>query len=511
MKHQDENRRRGIGRLRGLVRRWIFNVVILFAVGMLIAAGAFILLVARNYHATVERTLSGQASEAAVGEFFNRRAGENGENFEHAATEYVENFAARDQLELWVINDQGLVVASSSGFPRLRGNQMEDYQAAIAPDSGGSAFWKGKYNGQDVMAFTVVYTLQGSGSATYEQHYALRYMTSLKYVNTQTGRVAILVGAIWLAMLAVMVVSGLYFIWSILRPLEHISRTASELAKGHFEERVAVSKRKDEIARLGEDINNMAEEIASAEKTKLDFISTISHELRTPLTAIKGWGETLLDGQKGDPALHARGLSIIIDEAARLTTLVEELLDFSRMQSNRLVMRQERMDALAELDDAVFFFRERAARQGVELVCATSDIPATMLGDPARIRQVFINVLDNAFKYTPQGGRVTVTTAFNPPLAQQPPSMTQQISLQMPKELCVTVKDTGCGVRPEDLPHITEKFFKSSTATKGSGIGLAVVAEILRVHGCQLSFESPSGQGLSVKMTFPLLDAGKKI
>ncbi|MDR3313196.1 MAG: HAMP domain-containing histidine kinase [Oscillospiraceae bacterium] len=495
-----------------LVKRWIFNVVILLALATLVLAAAFLIIIARNYRMTVERTLSNQTGEAAVLEFFKSHAGENGENFERAAVEYVENFSVRDQLELWVIDDHGLVVASSSGTPQLRGNQMEDYQAAMAPGSGGSAFWQGKYNGQSVMACTVIYTLQGSHSTVYDARFALRYMISLKHINAQIGRIAVLTLIVWLLMMAMVIVSGFYFIRSILRPLARISQTASKLANGELEERVAPSGRRDEIARLGQDVNHMADEIASADKMKLDFISTISHELRTPLTAIKGWGETLRDAEKSDPALHARGLQIIIDEAGRLTHLVEELLDFSRLQSKRLVMHKERMDALAELDDAVFIFRERAGREGVELICASSDIPATMLGDPARIRQVFINVLDNAFKYTPQGGKVTVTTEFEPPLVQLPPSMTtQKIPIQLPKELHVTIHDTGCGVCSEDLPHITEKFFKSSTATKGSGIGLAVVAEVLRFHDCVLTFESPPGQGLAVKMVFPLLDAGEKI
>ena len=488
----------------GLRKRWILNVVFFCALGTAFTVSTFVLLVSSSYYKTVERTLRGQAGEAVVGEFFSRRAGENGENFERAALEYAESFAARDQLELWIINDQGRVVASSGGFPPEMGNRMEDYRAAIAPESGGSALWRGKYNGQRVMACTVVYTLRGGGGATYEMRYALRYMTSLKYVNAQIVRIAVSVALIWLMTMAIIIFSGLYFIWSILRPLEHIGQTASRLAKGEFDERVIVSRRRDEIARLGRDINHMAEEIASAEKTKLDFISTISHELRTPLTAIKGWGETLLEGKMGDPALHARGLGIIIDESARLTTLVEELLDFSRMQNGRLAIRRERMDVLAELDDAAFFSRERAARLGIELSCAIADSPATMMGDPDRIRQVFINVLDNAFKYTPQGGRVSVLTEFNPPLEPPPPSMAPQTPLQTPEELWVTIKDSGCGVTPEDLPHITEKFFKSSTGSKGSGIGLAVVSEILRVHDCELSFESKPGQGLAVKMTFPL-------
>jgi len=244
-----------------------------------------------------------------------------------------------------------------------------------------------------------------------------------------------------------------------------------------------------EIARLSEEISSMNEKTAYAERTKMDFISTISHELRTPLTAIKGWGETLMREKDLSGETAFRGIGIIVEESRRLEYLVEDLLDFSHIQTNRLVLRRERIDVLAELDDAVFLFRERAARNGVELISGTPEIPAPMAGDPARIRQVFINLLDNAFKHTPQGGSVKVAANCAP--EQQ--------------ELCVVIRDTGCGVDEKDLPHLTEKFYKSSASTKGSGIGLAVVQEILKAHGCALRLESAAGQGFQAHMTFPLL------
>ncbi|MCL2106536.1 MAG: HAMP domain-containing histidine kinase [Oscillospiraceae bacterium] len=480
-------------RSRGLLQRWVTHVVmVIAAVTFLIAAGGVVFFGANSYNA-LRLLLSSQDNEHAAA-FLSGRIRE-GADFPAAAAAYVNGFAGRDRMELWLVDGQGGVAASSGGFGIPADTPMPDVFEALASESG-QAFWRGRCYGEPVMAFAYRLRLPGMESC------ALRRVVSLREVHLQLAQVAGFILLLWVGVLGMITLPGRFFIGSLLKPLGHIGEVTSRIARGDYEARAELNRWKDEIARLSEDVNHMAEEIQLAEQTKLDFISTISHELRTPLTAIQGWGETLLGSGADDPALTRRGLGIIKDEASRLTSLVEELLDFSRLQSNRMVMREERMDILAELDDAIFIFRERAARTGVELACTSSDDPAPMLGDPARIRQVFVNVLDNAFKYTPQGGKVTVSITFDPPPSPLP---AQPVPQQPPKKLCVTIADTGCGVSERDLPRITEKFYKTSTNTKGSGIGLAVVAEILKKHGCTLSLESAPGMGMTVEIIFPLL------
>jgi len=278
---------------------------------------------------------------------------------------------------------------------------------------------------------------------------------------------------------------------ALVQPIDQVHLAAQAIARGDYDARVEnLPHKHSEVHLLAEQINSMAERLAFAERTKNEFISTVSHELRTPLTAIKGWSETLVQSDLPDPSLLHRGLSVIIDETTRLDNLVAQLLDFSRMQANRLALAQEPIDVLAELDDVVYFFCEqRAARDGIALQSNTPDVPAPVLGDGARLRQVFINLLDNAFKHTPQGGVITVVAEFDADMAA----------------LHVVISDTGCGIAAEHLPHITEKFYKATANTPGSGIGLAVVEEILRAHNATLEFETAPGQGLSVYMTFPLV------
>lgn len=263
-------------------------------------------------------------------------------------------------------------------------------------------------------------------------------------------------------------------------------RQRKNLLHGDFSSRIDSHHYNDEISELGETINYMASELSEADRVKNDFISTISHELRTPLTAIKGWGETLLQVGDTDPTLLSKGMQVIIDESGRLTGIVEELLDFSRMQNGKLSMRMEKIDVLAELDDAVFVFRERALREGIELIYNVPHLPAPMNGDANRIKQVFVNILDNAFKYTEQGGKVIVVANIT------------NTTLE------IMVGDTGCGIPEGDLPHVTEKFYRSNVSARGSGIGLAVVDEIVKLHHGTLKINSVVGEGTTVSVLFTI-------
>lgn len=232
-------------------------------------------------------------------------------------------------------------------------------------------------------------------------------------------------------------------------------------------------------------INDMAEELGVSEKMKNDFISSVSHELRTPLTAIRGWGETLRD-ESSDPVLVQKGMGVILSETERLSQMVEELLDFSRMQSGRLQLQSEPLDLLAELDDAVLMFEERAKREGIDLVYHEPDEMLFVMGDHNKLRQVFVNVLDNALKYSDSGARVSV----------QAYSKDGQAYIQ--------VADTGIGISEEDLPKVKTKFYKGNSTRRGSGIGLAVADEIIKLHKGTLQLDSRQGAGTTVTIILPL-------
>ena len=230
-----------------------------------------------------------------------------------------------------------------------------------------------------------------------------------------------------------------------------------------------------------------AGEIGDAERLKNEFISSISHELRTPLTAIKGWSETLRQGALTDTALTAQGLDVISNEAERLSGIVEELLDFSRMQSGHMVMKFDRMDLSAELEEVAFLFRDRAVREQVELHYIPLEQPLPpVLGDRDRLRQVFINVLDNAIKYSSDNGLIRMEAA------------------DMGSHVQVVISDNGIGIAKEDLANVKTKFFRANKTRPGSGIGLALADEIVRRHNGRLDIDSELGVGTTVTITLPV-------
>jgi signal transduction histidine kinase len=314
---------------------------------------------------------------------------------------------------------------------------------------------------------------------------AIRYIVSLENVfGLQV--VYTVVSIVGLLLVAVLVfLSGQYFVQSIVKPVNTIIRSAQLIAKGDFSIRIQ-KKYDDEIGNLSDAINNMAQELSKIDTLKNEFISSVSHELRTPLTAIKGWGETIAQLGDSDPETTQKGMSVIISESQRLSDMVEELLDFSRMQNGKMQLNKSRIDVLAELDDAVFTLKDRAMREGLELIYNVPHFPLPMYGDAARIRQVFVNLLDNAIKYNEHGGKVIVLAEIKD------------------DKLVIFFTDTGCGISSENIPRVTAKFFRANMSVRGTGIGLAVADEIIKMHDGEMTINSVVGEGTTVTVTLPV-------
>ncbi len=228
----------------------------------------------------------------------------------------------------------------------------------------------------------------------------------------------------------------------------------------------------------------MADELENSEQIKNDFISSVSHELRTPLTAIKGWSETLAGGY--EPETFLKGMKVISGETLRLERMVEELLDFSRIQSGHFSLQMSKMDVIAELEDALLIYIDKAKKENILISYDEPEFLCPVYGDKNRLRQVFINVIDNAIKYTDPGGRIDISVE------------------KRDDSVSVIVADTGCGIAPSDLPKVKAKFYKANSTRRGSGIGLAVADEIIAMHGGALDMESELNVGTTVIITLPL-------
>ena len=321
----------------------------------------------------------------------------------------------------------------------------------------------------------------------------MRYVSSLKNIDRQVMLSVLGAIAIGILILAFVFTMNMIFIRSIVKPVQEITGVARRIADGGYGVKIE-SKYDDEIGELTDAINEMSLAISRSDKMKTEFISSVSHELRTPLTAITGWGETLMyDTEMSEDS--QKGISIILKEARRLTRLVEELLEFTRMADGRFTVNVTEVDVEAELEEATFTYGELLKQEGMRLEYEPAPEPLPMItADPQRLKQVFLNVLDNAAKYGREGQRIIVAIALE--------KSYDDVGRDYAK---ITIRDFGPGIPEDELPHVKEKFYKGSSKERGSGIGLAVCDEIIRLHDGSLTIENaPQGSGIIVTVRLPV-------
>ena len=472
---------------KGITQRWLFNSLGLILAILIVIELAMAFIVQDYYYSGIRWQLGNIMTTTQ--ESFSRYANQSQSEFASRSINAVENFSLKEQVELQVFDQNGDFILSSTGFtPEL--DQRPDYDMAlkVLNEKSGQPIGVSSYHlssGENVMAYTYILTNAEIMTG------AVRLVVSLSGADRQIFIIVSVLLVIGIAVILFVIMSGSYFINSIVIPVKEIGVTARKIALGDFNARLE-KKYNDEIGDLCDTINYMAGELGTTEKMKNDFISSVSHELRTPLTAIKGWGETLMDlDPVKDREMMEKGMEVIIGESERLSGIVEELLDFSRLQSGRLTMKMEKIDILAELGEAVFMFRERSKRENIELIYYEPELLPPVLGDRNRLKQVFVNILDNAFKYSDAGGRVRVEAE------------------EGDGEIRVVISATGCGISAEDLSKVKEKFYKANHTRRGSGIGLAVADEIIRMHGGNLELRSVENSGTDVIITLPVAGASE--
>ena len=459
-----------------LTKRWLYNnflVILIFLSALIIAFS----LAIRNYYYNSVLSVMKNTATVQNASLVNYSE-DNTVDFSASVRKMVEDFDERDRMELMASDKNGKVIITSSGFSPADETDMPDYTEALTSSSrDASAF--DKINGESVLAYTLLAPSMDDSNLS-----ALRYVVSLTAVKRQIYMLIAAAGVVGAAIIFFVILSSSYFINSIINPIDKVRKIALQISKGDFSAHLTKTT-DDEIGELCDAINAMALELQENEKMKNDFISSVSHELRTPLTAIKGWAETLMDDSV-DRETTRKGIGVIIKESERLSGMVEELLDFSRLQSGRLKLTLTKLDLVAELSDAVLMFTERARQEGIALHYDEPMDILPIMGDPNRLRQVFVNILDNAIKYSDAGDSVTILVKTGDDKA------------------IILIQDTGIGIAPEDLPKIKTRFYKANATRRGSGIGLAVADEIVSMHGGVLSIDSREGIGTTVSITLPL-------
>ena len=460
---------------KGLRSRWLRNMVGIILVLVLVCVTVLSLIVANAYYTSMEEDMEARADEGSLFLSFYRE--ESSEEYNRLCQAYARSFRSKNDMSLSFISTEHKVLASSATL--MIGGTVE---GDVYDRAGESAVVTWNDLGRCMILCRPLSVRNGA-----EPVGALLYVSSLEKVDRQIIWFAMTAALIGSLLVAVIYASGRYYVKSILEPLSEITSTAKRISAGGYGVQI---KRQfdDEIGELADTINDMSNKIAQSEKTQSEFMSSVSHELRTPLTAISGWSETLLDaGVSVDTAEARRGLNIILRETRRLTSMVEELLEFSRMQDGRFKLNVTMSDIRSEFEDTVFMYGSRLQQEDIRLEYLENDdeIPEIPC-DTSRMRQVFLNILDNGAKHGGEGGRITA-----------------EIRLE-DREVVVRIRDFGPGVPEEELPLIKKKFYKGSSKARGSGIGLAVCEEIVTMHDGSLDITNAEGGGTLVTIRLPV-------
>lgn len=466
-------------KLKGIRGRWMVNSIIVVVLIAVIAILAFSAAMNNYYYTSLRTGLESKAQTAT--ELFSSYVTKTYSTYYTEAYKYTEMFEEKNSLELQFINPRGKIETSSYG-KIAAGYSPGTPDITQCLETGAVSSWQGNNptTGERIMSVSAPIQYPNGSIVG-----IMRYVTSLKLVDQRVLQITAAASLVGLVVVIMVFLSNTYFTKTITEPISSLTTMAKQIAEGSYGIQ-AEKQFDDEIGELTDAINEMSSKISLSEKMQTEFISSVSHELRTPLTAITGWSETLMYNTELEPESR-RGLTIISREAARLTKLVEELLEFTRIQDGRFNLSIELVDIQAEIEDCLFAYSDMLEQEELKLEYSPPEKDLPLIpGDPERIRQVILNILDNAAKYGKNGERINV-------------------SLDKKSDYVVlSVHDHGPGIPESELPYVKKMFYKGSSKERGSGIGLAVCDEIVSRHGGDLIIGNAEDGGLLVTVRLPI-------
>ena len=388
-------------------------------------------------------------------------------------------FLSNTNAEVQILDKDKNLLSDSIG--RLASNPIETIDV-MAAEKGEIKTWKGEDSQTGEAIMSVAGPIKNNEGKTIGY---LRFISSIEGVKTAILKtiISLFIFTLFVALVTTMV--SLLISKSIVKPILELTEVAKTMLKGNYEEKAKIFE-DDEIGELAKTLNAMSDEIINKDRIKNDFISSISHELRTPLTSIKGWAVVLKDAKEDEKELMEDGLNIIENEADRLAKMVEELLDFSRYISGRITLDKDVFDITQTCLDISKQMRPRAKSNNIELITELPEESILINADENRIKQLLINLLDNAIKFTSDKGWVKFQMIREANLVQ------------------IMVSDNGMGMTKEELAHVKEKFYKGKHSKSHSGIGLSISDEITKLHQGKLEIFSEENIGTTVKVSLPL-------
>lgn len=472
----------------GITRRWLRGSLLITVLLVLLVEVMFLYSATRSYYNGVQQTMYRRFSSITgqlkmyTGETSQKTAASRSV----ALRRMVEQFSDKDKYEFMLLDSYGGVIASSSGTDAEGIVTRTDFeQAQDAVDGQGIAIYRTQ-SGEMVMAACCLVPYAAEDVA------AMRLVTSLTLVEEQLKRtvvVALIMGA---AVLAFTIMSGLYFVRSIVVPLGQVERTAAGIARGELDVRLPVTgDERDEVDRLRGTINRMAEGLEETEKMKNEFISSVSHELRTPLTSIITLAQIALESGGAD-AEERRSWEEVRKSSSVLLGMINDMLDIARSDAGAMAVSMELMDLGDIVASAQGTIGPLAVGARVTLTTTVAPDVPLVSGDYEKMLRILENLGSNAVKFTPAGGTVAIAA----------------VREEATGDVLVTVSDNGIGIAPENQERIFERFFQvDSSATRiysGSGLGLALVREYAVAQGYTVTVESVLGEGSAFTVRIPV-------
>lgn len=424
------------------------------------------------------------------------------------ADELVNLVATMSGAMVMIVGPHGEVITCSGnmapGDPALI-RMMHDVAAALA----GKRSWSlARTSLVPEPVLSLALPLQVGG-----QPAALVFLAPTGPIRETISAVELVLLVIALAGAGIITVLALLLSRRLSRPLLHMAESAAEMAAGNFQRRIEVTS-DDEVGQLGRSMNNLSDQLQhtlsalAAERDQLaavlarerqlvqaqkEFVANVSHELRTPLTYLQGYTEALLDGLVG-PAEQRNYLQVILDESQRLRRLVSDLLDLTVIESGQAPLRPERVPMVQLISEVAASLRPLAQAKGVRICEPDEQLALVAWTDPDRTKQVLVNLLDNAIRYTRPNGEVRIALAG--------PDENDQV--------WASVADQGPGIPPDALPHVWERFFKADRSRRrdsgGTGLGLAIARSIVEAQGGRVRASSVVGEGTTFAFSLPAAD-----
>lgn len=377
----------------------------------------------------------------------------------------IEEIRDNYNAEVWLVNVNGYVMVVGTGEYSDRINDEQVLEQIRRVLSGYEIRAQGLFEELGSGMVTLGVPWYGNGIAGNRVLGAVLLhisVDSLKVDYSDLVRYAVFAGIVSLFI-------GTLLAWIIAqhqsRPLKQINDAVTAFAGGDFKRRVTV-KGNDEMSQLAASFNQMAEDISNLDQSRKSFVANVSHELRSPMTCIQGYVQGMIDGTISDEERPVY-LNTVLSETQRLTKLVGELLDLSRFESGKIPLNKTVFDVDELILSVLFKYEQKIEDKGISVEITFKEQPCHVLADSARITQVVTNLIDNAVKFTPENGQITVWTHV------------------VDAQAYVTVKNDGVGIPSEDLPFIFDRFYKvdkAHTSGMGTGLGLSIVKKIMEQH-----------------------------